>query len=199
MNIAVILLAAGSSSRLGQSKQLLKIGHETLLEHSAKAALNSGASSTIVVLGSNEKTHREHLKNYPLEVVYNPDWQKGMGSSIKVGLTIIMNTPTSFDGVIIMVCDQPLIKSDHIKNLISKFTKTRSAIVASAYGNALGVPALFSKSHFQALMTLDNEHGAKKIIQQHPDDTSAVDFPEGEIDIDTLEDYQKLLKQSTTK
>jgi molybdenum cofactor cytidylyltransferase len=195
MNIAVILLAAGSSSRLGQSKQLLKIGTETLLEHSAKAALDSGASKVIVVLGADEKIHRERLANYQPEIIYNAVWQKGMGSSIKAGLNIITDAQSVSDAVIIMVCDQPLIKSDNIKNLISKFKETGSAIVASSYNNAFGVPALFDKSLFPELRKLDDEHGAKKIIHQHSDQVITVDFPGGAIDIDTLEDYDHLINR----
>jgi molybdenum cofactor cytidylyltransferase len=195
MNIAVILLAAGSSSRLGQSKQLLKFGNETLLEHSAKAALDSGASKIIVVLGADAEAHKKQLANYPIEIIYNTQWTKGMGSSIKAGLNIITNTSPASDAVIIMVCDQPLIKSDNLKNLISKFEATGSAIVASSYGNVWGVPALFSNVLFEKLLKLDDDHGAKKIIQQHSNKVTAVDFPEGAIDIDTLGDYENLTKR----
>ena len=189
-NIGIILLAAGSSSRMGQSKQLLELNGKPLLRNTANVALASDIKKIIVVLGAFEKEHRKLVQDLPVNIVYNSRWEKGMGSSLKAGLNYLLRGDPKLSGVVILVCDQPLLQASHIKNLIALHVKTKKPIVASQYAKTLGVPAFFEKKYFSELLNLDDTHGAKKVIQQHPEDLSSMNFPEGEIDLDTPEDYQ---------
>jgi molybdenum cofactor cytidylyltransferase len=193
MSMGILLLAAGSSSRLGQSKQLLPVEGQTLLERSAKIAVASGVHKTIVVLGSNEATHREAIRNCPVEIIVNPEWQKGMGSSLKTGLRHLINSAPGTEAVLVMVCDQPRLETSHLQKLILEFGTSGKSIAASFYKNSPGVPAIFASNHFQELLNLDDQQGAKKIILQHRDNIALVDFPEGAVDLDTPEDYQNFL------
>lgn len=193
--ISIILLAAGSSSRMGQSKQLLEVNGTPLLIHSVRAALESGAKSVNVILGANEVAHREILRDLPVSVIPNHYWKSGMGSSIKAGLNYVVRKYSDTEAVIIMVCDQPAITSAHLKKLIQKFETTRSHIVASGYADTIGVPALFSRSFFSNILMLKDEQGAKKIIEQFPERVQKVEFPQGSIDLDTREDYQKYVNR----
>lgn len=194
MNVPIIVLAAGASVRMGQSKQLLKIDDTSLLRHSVVTAIESETGVVIVVLGANEAEHRKELRNLNVIILNHPEWGKGMGSSLKVGLQHVRQFISDAEGVIVMVCDQPLLKTEHLKNLRNSFEKERKKITASKYGEATGVPALFSNSLFGELMLLPDHEGARKIIQQHPSETSVIDFPEGEKDIDTSEDWKAFLK-----
>ncbi|MBK5280210.1 MAG: nucleotidyltransferase family protein [Bacteroidia bacterium] len=194
MAIGIILLAAGSSFRMGQSKQLLEIGGEQLLLKSTRTALLSKANKVIVVLGANEVAHRKIIKEMPVDIIVNPDWQYGMGSSIKKGLQELLQIIPQMEAVIVMVCDQPLLTTDHLNKIIQKFENTQNQIIASHYSDTAGVPALFGKSLFEKLVKVDNETGAKKIIQEHKAIVQTIDFPDGEIDLDTLDDYQKLVR-----
>jgi molybdenum cofactor cytidylyltransferase len=191
--VSIILLAAGSSSRMGQSKQLLEVNGTSLLLHSVRVALDSGAKSVNVILGANELAHREIIRNQPVSVISNHYWKSGMGSSIKAGLNHIVRKYSDTEAVIIMVCDQPAINSAHLRNLISSFKSTNSPIVASAYSGTVGVPALFSRAFFSNILMLKDEQGAKKIIEQFPEQRASIDFPDGSIDLDTGDDYQKYL------
>jgi molybdenum cofactor cytidylyltransferase len=194
MNSALILLAAGSSSRLGQSKQLLKIGSETLLQRAVRIALQTNVSKISIVLGSNADHHISQINHSPIiQIIENKNWKDGMGSSIKVALKKLVNDKSMIDCVTVMVCDQPLITAQNIENLLEKFQETKSCIVASAYNQTVGVPALFDKSLFNELLMMDNDHGAKKIIQKHFNNTTTVSCPEASVDIDTPEDYQAFL------
>jgi molybdenum cofactor cytidylyltransferase len=191
--ISVIILAAGSSSRMGQSKQLLEVHDKPLLLHSAKAAIDSGVKSVNVILGANELAHREVIRNQPVNIISNHYWKSGMGSSIKAGLNYVIRKYSDTQAVIIMVCDQPAISSSHLRNLIGQFDSTRSHIIASAYAGTAGVPALFSRSFFSNILMLKDEQGAKKLIEQFPEQVQKVEFPRGHIDLDTSEDYQKYI------
>jgi molybdenum cofactor cytidylyltransferase len=190
---AVLLLAAGSSSRLGRSKQLLEINGQSLLLKSVNAAVHSKTKKILVVLGANETAHRQAIEHLPIEIIFNPTWQRGMGNSLKVGLSHLLKEDPNLRGVITMVCDQPLITASHLNKLIERFRETKSPIVASFYSGSAGVPALFEKSLFEKMLSINDEHGAKKIINHYPDLVSIVDSPEGAIDIDTEDDVKKFL------
>ncbi|MCX6181872.1 MAG: nucleotidyltransferase family protein [Bacteroidetes bacterium] len=190
MNIGIVILAAGSSSRLGQSKQLVKINNETLLQRSIKIALASAANEVLVVLGANAEAHRESIAHLSAKTIYNPDWQQGIGSSIKAGITYF--DKKNIDAVIILVCDQVFLKTQHLQKIIANFQENKSTIVASKYKGIVGVPCLFHKSLFNEIAKMNDDVGAKKIITKFSNNTIYVDFPEGEFDVDTLDDLERL-------
>jgi molybdenum cofactor cytidylyltransferase len=189
--IAILLLAAGSSSRLGRSKQLVSIKGQPLLLKSMNAAIETGIENIIVVLGANEEAHRQVIKDTGIHMVVNTDWKKGMGNSLKAGLSYLLQQTPRAEAVITMVCDQPLINSDHLIKLVSEYKSSESVIVASFYQGVAGVPVLFDRTLFSELLLLPDDAGAKKIIQQHSHLVKTVPFPGGEIDIDTEDDLRK--------
>jgi molybdenum cofactor cytidylyltransferase len=194
--IGVIILAAGSSSRLGSSKQLIQIEDTTLLERIIHVAKGAGMQRIHVVLGADAETHREALKNSSIKITVNDQWQKGIGSSIKVGLTSLLAANKDLTSVILLVCDQPFLTVSHIQSLLLTRQKTGKSIVASCYASTTGVPALFSEIYFDSLLSIPDNQGAKSIIEKHPQDTALVHFPDGEYDIDTPEDLEKFLKRT---
>jgi molybdenum cofactor cytidylyltransferase len=194
--ISIILLAAGSSSRLGQSKQLVLVDGKTLLVKSALAALESGGERVIVVLGANASAHKKAIESLPVDFVINDEWAKGMGNSLKKGLNHLVSRYPQTEAVIIMVCDQPYLTGAHLITLITTYKKNRSELVASTYNQTLGVPALFNKSLFDQLLELDDAQGARKIIQHYKGNIDKVPFVHGEIDIDTPEDLQNMLSNN---
>jgi molybdenum cofactor cytidylyltransferase len=196
MNTGVIILAAGSSSRMGQSKQLLPIQGTTLLVRAVHIALQLQPGHTVVVLGSNEAEHTSILQNTNVHTVTNHTWQNGMGSSLKTGLQYLLSLSPAIDAVLILVCDQPAVTTTYLESLVQHYKPSNKSIVASFYSDAPGVPALFDKSLFTELLNMDDAHGAKKIIQKHIAATELIPFPEGSIDLDTPEDYQRFINSN---
>lgn len=199
MNIGTIVLAAGSSSRMGRSKQLLEIEGEALLCRCLKIALAVTPENVVVILGANEKPHREIISQLPVHIISNFYWKTGMGSSIKTGLNYLIQTVVELEAVIILVCDQPALTAEHIKIMIEKFQEKNKAIIASRYANSNGVPVLFGRSFFSNLLLLSDDQGAKKIVKQFPDQVAAVDFPKGAFDLDTEDDYQNYVNKKATR
>jgi molybdenum cofactor cytidylyltransferase len=193
-NSAIIILAAGSSSRMGQPKQLLEVDKISLLRKMVSTALACSSGNIYVVLGSNAEEHKTVIADLPIQIVLNEKWDTGMGSSLKKGLNFATSMSAGLVGAILLVCDQPLLESQHLKNIFQKYLETRKGIVASRYGGTTGVPAFFSKEFFAELMKLQDQHGAKKVIERYPDQVETVDFPGGEIDLDKIEDYHQFLK-----
>ncbi|HET9487875.1 MAG TPA: nucleotidyltransferase family protein [Chryseosolibacter sp.] len=194
MYSGAIILAAGSSSRMGQPKQMLDIHGEKLLVKTIQTVLHSGINAVTVVLGADEEAHRKLIRDLPVDVVYNEQWQAGMGSSLKTGLVHLTTKHPSLEAVIVLVCDQPLLTPQAIHNLFAKYQETKKPVVASRYSEMPGVPALFNKKYFEKLAALPDDQGAKKIILQNPADVAEVDFPGGEVDLDTMEDYNAFVK-----
>jgi molybdenum cofactor cytidylyltransferase len=190
MKIGIVILAAGSSSRLGHSKQMVKINSETLLQRSIKTALASTANEVLVVLGANAEIHSESIALFPVQTIHNANWQKGIGSSIKAGLHYFQNK--NMDALLILVCDQVFLTSLHLLKIIGNFKENKSLIVASKYNDTIGVPCLFDKAFFPEIAKMKDDSGAKNIITKFSDNTIYVAFPEGEFDIDTTEDLERL-------
>ena len=193
--LSILLLAAGSSSRLGRSKQLLKVESESLLLRFSNLSLQV-SKNVFVVLGSNFEEHVQSIKHLSVVIVENKEWERGMGSSLKAGLRQIVEKNPETKSAIVLVCDQPLLTSSHLNKLAAVAEATNKLIVSSSYNNVLGVPALFKKELFNELLKLDDLEGARKLIQQKKNDVEVVDFRGGEIDLDTPEDVQKFF--STT-
>ena len=191
-NCAVIVLAAGGSSRLGRPKQLLPFRGKSLLEHAVDSANDSAASPVIVVLGSNAKELEMYIDEKKLHIVENDAWHKGIGVSIRCGMETLKRVALLSDAVILMVCDQPYVSAELLDALIKKQQETGKAIVACSYGNTIGTPALFFKSMFSNLLRLNADSGAKILIEKHTEELAVVNFPSGEIDVDTEEDYRQL-------
>jgi molybdenum cofactor cytidylyltransferase len=191
LNWAAVVLAAGSSSRMGRPKQLISIDDETLLQKTINAAVQAGAKRTVVVIGANQEAVRESASTADIEFIYNPEWENGMGSSLKCGMTLVIAQFPEAEAVLLMVCDQPLLEADHLKKMVDKFVATKAPIVASFYSGGNGVPVLFHQSLFHQLLTIPDEQGAKRIVEQNPALVKAVDFPNGAVDLDTPDDWKK--------
>jgi molybdenum cofactor cytidylyltransferase len=190
MKLSILILAAGNSSRLGQPKQLVKFKEKTLIEFVAETALKI-SDEVLVVLGANSEIIEEQLTSLSdsISTVYNPDWQEGMGTSIRLGIQILEKKS---DTVIILLSDQPFISQELLQKMVQTFAKNQKPIVSCVYDGRLGVPMLFDKSIFPSLLTLKGEKGAKSILTYFENQISTIDFKEGIIDIDTPEDLKTL-------
>ena len=186
----IIILAAGSSSRLGKPKQNLVYKGQTLLQRAIEAAAASVCRPVIVVLGANEEMVKPTIESDNINIIHNPDWQEGMASSIRSGINALQKIEPNADSVILMLCDQPFVDAALPNQLVEK--KSDKGIVASGYNDTIGAPVLFDLAYFDELRSLKGQEGAKKLLLKYPDDVVTVPFPLGGIDIDTAEDYEKL-------
>ncbi|NAS13225.1 nucleotidyltransferase family protein [Poritiphilus flavus] len=192
MNAAIIILAAGSSKRMGRPKQLLPWKDTNLLGHAIDNARKSEVKQVYVVLGANAETIKGSVRDEEVQLTVNPNWAKGMGSSISRGMAKALKSETKWDAVLIMLSDQPMISADYLDKLIHTFKEKNSGIIATKYPKGMGVPAVFSQKYFPHLLKLEADKGAKSIILQNSQDTFALDSGDLHLDIDTPEDYRNL-------
>jgi molybdenum cofactor cytidylyltransferase len=187
--IAILILAAGASTRFGSPKQLLKYDGITLLRRTVETVLLSKVKSVHVVLGFESEKMQLEIANLPVDVVINPNWQHGISTSIRSG---IQSLEPSIDAAIIVLCDQPKLSTDTLNTLIDTYTSTQTPIVTCRYAGTVGVPAMFDRCVFPELLSLEGDHGAKKIIERYTEERIEIDFSGGEIDIDTITDKRQI-------
>lgn len=188
MRVGAVVLAAGGSSRLGRPKQLLVHEGRTLVRRAAGTAVAAGCEPVVVVLGAHREAVAAELAGLPVRTVDNPEWQAGMGHSLRVGVRALPEV----DAVLVLLCDQLRVDSTHLKALVDTFARTRSPIVASGYEGARGVPALFSRALRPELEALEADQGARKVLVREPSRVVEVPFPGGSEDVDTAADLSRL-------
>lgn len=172
---AIVILAAGSSSRMGKPKQILELSNKTMLNRIIKVA-GSVSDNLVVVLGANSELVRSTINQTNLDVQYNENWNSGISSSIKVAvLHVQMNYPV-VDRILFVLCDQPFVNKELLQVIISTAVISNKGIVACNYNNTIGVPALFKKTYFQALLNLSCNEGAKTILSQQRHDVYTIPF-----------------------
>jgi molybdenum cofactor cytidylyltransferase len=178
---------------MGSPKQQLPYKGSTLLQHAVTEALQTHAAVVIVVLGAGAEEIAPGISSPSVMIVRNADWQQGMGTSVKAGVAALLQAAPQIAEVLILLCDQPFADAPLLEKIMTVKAATGKGMVACTYDNTIGVPALFDKKYFNDLLALDGEAGARKLLQQCRDDVAIVDFPGGTADIDTPEDYQKIV------
>ncbi len=186
---AIILLAAGNSTRMGSPKQLLDFRGRPLLRHAVETALAAECGPVVVVLGAHEMEMRAAVEGLAVEIAINPHWAEGMGTSIQAGLDHLQ--ARDIVGAILALADQPMVTAGILRGLVEQHLQSGKAIVASRYSGTAGVPAFFARGSFPLLMALKPDQGCKGVILGHPDDALLVDCAEAAMDIDTPDDYAR--------
>lgn len=186
MKTGTIILAAGNSSRLGKPKQLINYRGTTLLQRITNIALKSTNGPVLIVEGAGTYELSAHPR---LRQVGNPEWEKGMGSSLKLGLKTLEKVGPP-DQLLVLLSDQPMVSAGLIESLFKKKKESCMPIVASFYQGSPGVPVVFEKTVFEKLKAIPDEGGAKKLLISNSELLALVKFEAGNIDIDSPEDLE---------
>lgn len=187
--VAGVILAAGESRRLGRPKQLLPLGEKTMLEHIVEIVLSSSLQEVIVVLGHRAEEIRPLLRG--VQVVVNEEWPQGLSGSLRVGLGALS---LQFEACLFFLADQPKVTPQLAESIITRHRRTLAPIVAPRFRGQRGNPVLFARSLFPELLSLQGEEGGRSLIEKHRHlvEWVEVDSEEYFLDIDTLEDLERL-------
>lgn len=193
----IIILAAGSSSRMGDTiKQLLKLGDQTILQYTIEKAKQLQPNSINVVLGAYAEEIQLSVLDAQVNFIHNPNWKEGMGSSLSRAIrsiTVVDNNQA--DGILVLLADQPLViqDDDYLTGMIAQWRDNPELIHASHYAHKLGVPCIFPSRLIPELSELQGDTGARSILND--EEENVVSFPLGSLakDIDTIEDYEEVM------
>lgn len=194
-NIAVLVLAAGKSSRMKSIKQLEKINQENLLDIVLEKAKQLFTGHIYCVLGANAEKIKQEIRTKNIEVIKNKNFESGLSSSIISGIKYFYKHNLKFDGVLILLADQPAIEGNYFKSIIKIFNENPTKIIASNYDGIFGVPAIFPKKLFPDLLLIKGDKGAKEFIKLKTNEVLTSKITANFIDLDTKEDLS-LFKES---
>ena len=181
----VLVLAAGASKRLGQPKQLVRLGGRPALHIVVSAAVAVGGHAVTVVAGAHARELSHVLANTSASVVVNRHWEEGMGSSLRFGVNSL---PPACEAVLVLLGDQVAVTPDDLRRLVSAWKGHDGTVAAAAYDRHVGVPAIFPRICFPDLAALRGDAGARGIIQKNEFRLVRVPMPNAAIDLDTPED-----------
>jgi molybdenum cofactor cytidylyltransferase len=191
--VAGILLAAGLSSRMGSNKLLFDLGGESVLRGAARRALAGGLSPLLVVLGHEVERTRLELEGLAIadcQVVINPDYESGITSSIKAGVTALGETAAA---LVVMLADMPFVTVEMIAGLVERYRSTGAPLVISDYAGVTAPPMLYDRSLFPELLTMKPEGCGKQMVKRHRHEAEVLAWPEAAlVDIDVPEDYARV-------
>ena len=186
--VAGIILAAGSSSRLGANKLLIELAGEPLVRRTARRALEAGLSPVVVVLGFEREPVAAALAGLPVALVTNPRHADGMPSSLRVGLGAI---PGDCAAALVLLPDMPLVTPPMLAEMIDRFRAGTAPLVISLYGETAAPPTLYSRGLFPALLAAGE--GGREVVRAHRSEAEVVRRPAGLlVDLDVPADLERL-------
>ena len=191
--INAIILAAGESRRMGKPKLLLPYGDGTIIETVIGQTIRSKADNVLVVLGSDKEKISKQIRNYPVEISENREFQNGMLSSIQCGLKAM---PVNTHAVLVLLGDQPMIPSSVIDKIIDAYRQSEKGIVIAVNNGKPGHPILFEMKYRNEVEQLISGSSLRDFTHKHSEDILEVEVDAPGIlrDIDTMNDYNKELK-----
>lgn len=189
VKLAAVVLAAGSSSRMGRNKLLLELDGETLVRRAVRAASEAGLDSVIVVLGHEAARVRPQLEGLACRAIVNPDHARGFDTSLHAGV----RQAADADAIVVVLADMPHVTAAMIATLLERYRATRAPLVVSHYGDVQAPPTLFDRRLFGELLATPGERCAKQVVGRHRHEAVVVDWPEGaRRDIDVPADYDRV-------
>lgn len=191
--ISGVVLAAGTSLRLGRPKQLLAYHGSPLTQHVIDAAIAAGLDDVIVVLGERAEEMLAQLAlPPPARAVLNPDYLQGQSSSLRAGLRAV--GPES-RAAVILLGDQPTVGVEAIRAVRAEYERRGGPVVRATYGGEPGHPVLIDRSVWSYVEAIAGDVGARELLADHPDWVVPVAVAgERPHDVDSWEDYQRLLE-----
>jgi molybdenum cofactor cytidylyltransferase len=185
--IAAVVLAAGSSRRMGRNKLLLDLGGQSVLRTAARAAVDAGLQPVTVVLGHEAERVAAELAGLPCRTVVNPDHLRGVATSLHAG---VKSLPPESSALVVVLGDMPFVTAAMIRSLVERYQATGARVVVSRYGDVEAPPTLFDRSVFPELLSVGGDRCARVVARRHESEGAVMAWPAGALrDLDVADDY----------
>jgi len=188
--VAAIILAAGSSTRMGRNKLLLDVGKQQLVRRTVAAALDAGLHPVIVVLGHEAERVRAAIAGLGCRTVINREHALGMRVSLQAGVRAV---PQDARGAVVILADMPFVTASMIRAVAERFVAGDAPLVVSEYGDVSAPPTVYDRSLFPELLAMTGEGSGKQVLLRHRHQAAVVAWPEQALaDVDRPEDYERI-------
>ena len=188
--VAGVVLAAGSSTRMGRNKLFFELDGETLLRRVVRRAIDAGLDPAIVVVGHEAERARTELEGLSCTPVDNPDHSQGVNRSLRTGIS---HVPEHARAAVVMLADMPFVTSDMVAALVARYRESTAPLVISAYGDVNAPPMLYDRALFPELRQMAGEGCGRQVVRRHRHEAVAVSWPTAALqDIDVPEDYERI-------
>jgi molybdenum cofactor cytidylyltransferase len=188
--VAGIVLAAGTSTRMGQNKLLFELDGESVVRRAVRVAIASGLDPVIVVLGHEAARVRTELAGLACRSIENPDYERGINGSLKTGVAAV---PTSARAAVVMLADMPFVSAEMIATLIAHYRTSTAPLVISDYEGVNAPPMLYDRVLFPELQTMEGEGCGKVVVRRHRAEAAVVAWPVAALtDLDVPDDYARV-------
>jgi len=186
--IAGVVLAAGTSSRMGRNKLLLTVGGVSLIRRVVTAAGAGGLDPVLVVLGHQFERALAELSGLSFTAILNAEYARGMNGSVRAGISAV---PANVSAAVVMLADMPFVSAGMLRELIDRYRATGARLVLSTYGDVPAPPILYRRDLFGELSnSVDGDGGGKRVVKQHRAHGVEVRWPSPAlIDLDTPDDW----------
>ncbi len=195
--MAGILLAAGTSSRMGSNKLLFDLEGESVLRRAARRALEGGLRPLVVVLGHQAERARPELSGLDCRTVVNPGFEQGITTSLHAGMEIL---PEEVAGLAVLLADMPYVTAEMISGLVERYRTSEAPLVVSCYDGIDAPPMVYDRCLFAELREMADGRCGKRVVKRHRQEAEVVSRPpEALTDLDVPEDYERVLSRSGTQ
>lgn len=187
--VAGVVLAAGSSTRMGRNKLLLAIGGETVVRRAVREALEADLDPVVVVLGHEAEQVRAELAGLPCRAIVNADHARGVGTSLRAGVAEAAEARAA--AAVVLLADMPFVTASSIRKVVESYRESGAPLVLSRYGDVDAPPTLYDRSLFPELLALGEGQCGRKVVRRHAHEAAVVISPVGTLrDIDVAGDYE---------
>ncbi len=191
MQVAGIVLAAGSARRMGKNKILMQLEGESLLRRAARRALEAGLDPVVVVLGHEAERARAELRGLGCAAVENPDHARGIATSLSAGVSAL---PAEAETAVVLLADMPLVDAAMIRAVVARHLETGAPVVSSRYGEVTAPPTLYHRAIFPELVGGEGEGRGREVVRRHREEAAWVDWPPAAlVDLDVPGDLERAL------
>jgi len=188
--IAGVVLAAGTSSRMGRNKLFLPLGGTSVLRRAIANALKAGLDPVLVVLGHESDRVLAELQGISCTPVLNQDYARGMNTSVRAGIAAV---PSDASGAVVLLADMPFVTAGMLRTLVERYRAAETPLVVSTYGEVLAPPILYGRPLFDELRALDGDGCGKRVVKAHRADAVEIAWPPTALaDLDVPEDVEQI-------
>ena len=189
MGTAGIVLAAGTATRMGENKVLLRVGEEALVRRVARAALEAGLDPVLMVVGHEAGRLERELADLPCRTVSNPAFEKGMNTSLDAGVGAL---PAGVAAAVVLLADMPFVDAAMVRSVVLRHEETGAPLVVSRYGSVLAPPTLYARALFAELRSGEGDGRGREVVKRQLGEAAYVDWPkEALLDVDVAEDLER--------